>query len=191
MPRDDELPDVLKRLTRRHAVRLTHERLQSDTKSLIKQLKRGLKNTEKARTVQQQAALRAQIEEARLKKGREIEEQRRAKESERKPEPVSAKPIATVRSPWLGSQRAALIFLAIVGALWVIFLFLDELRASAAGGCGHGYDPPCHLNDIEFLSHVSDVTGLVLLAITLIAVLYCVPVVRKLLLSVLHGDRSS
>jgi formylglycine-generating enzyme required for sulfatase activity len=53
MPHADELPDTLKPLARRNAVRLTHERFRADTDSLIGALQRALKGAEEARAKQQ------------------------------------------------------------------------------------------------------------------------------------------
>jgi formylglycine-generating enzyme required for sulfatase activity len=53
MPHADELPDSLKPLARRNAVRLTHERFRADTESLIGALQRALKGAEEARAKQQ------------------------------------------------------------------------------------------------------------------------------------------
>ncbi len=53
MPHADELPDSLKPLARRNAVRLTHERFRADTESLIGALQRALKAAEEARAKQQ------------------------------------------------------------------------------------------------------------------------------------------
>jgi TIR domain len=44
MPRSDQLPDALKPLARRHAVRLTHERFKADTEGLIHALRRALES---------------------------------------------------------------------------------------------------------------------------------------------------
>jgi hypothetical protein len=48
MPRPEELPEVLRPLARRNAVRLTHERFRSDTQGLIKAIQQALE--EKAST---------------------------------------------------------------------------------------------------------------------------------------------
>ena len=49
MPRPEQLPETMKSLARRNAVRLTHERFRSDTQALIAALQRALKNAEEAR----------------------------------------------------------------------------------------------------------------------------------------------
>jgi hypothetical protein len=58
MPRSDELPDPLKPLTRRNAVRLTHERFRSDVEGLVRALKLALKEIDAER----QAAEKKQAE---------------------------------------------------------------------------------------------------------------------------------
>lgn len=49
MPRADQLPDTLKPLVARHAVRLTHERFRPDADGLINALQRALKAAKEAR----------------------------------------------------------------------------------------------------------------------------------------------
>src|SRR5262249_42453050 len=49
MPRAEQLPESMKALARRNAVRLSHERFRSDTQALIVALQRALKNAEDAR----------------------------------------------------------------------------------------------------------------------------------------------
>jgi formylglycine-generating enzyme required for sulfatase activity len=61
MPRADELPDAMKPLARRNAVRLTHERFRPDTQGLIGALKRALESAENVRKAEE-AARRAEAE---------------------------------------------------------------------------------------------------------------------------------
>ena len=49
MPRSDELPDAIKPLARRNAVRLTHERFCADVQGLIKALRQALREAEATR----------------------------------------------------------------------------------------------------------------------------------------------
>src|SRR5262245_5063873 len=42
MPRPDELPEAIKPLARRHAVRLTHEKFKADTQGLIRAIQQAL-----------------------------------------------------------------------------------------------------------------------------------------------------
>jgi TIR domain-containing protein len=56
MPRSDELPEAMKPLARRHAVRLTHERFRADTEGLIKALRRALEDADDARKAQTRQA---------------------------------------------------------------------------------------------------------------------------------------
>jgi hypothetical protein len=94
MPRADQLPETLKPLATRNAVRLTHERFRSDTGALIVALQRALKIAEDARKAKADAAARAEAEQERereeqaaleqAKALRELEEQaRRDKEQAR------------------------------------------------------------------------------------------------------------
>jgi hypothetical protein len=76
MPRSDELPEAIKPLARRHAVRLTHERFRADMQGLVKALQDALEEAD---------ALR-RAEDARGK-AREAEEcDRAATEEERRRE---------------------------------------------------------------------------------------------------------
>lgn len=56
MPRADDLPEALRPLSRRNAVRLTHERFRSDTQGLIKALQQSLEEIEAGRRADAQAA---------------------------------------------------------------------------------------------------------------------------------------
>jgi TolB-like protein len=83
MPRTHELPDAIKPLATRNAVRLTHERFRSDVQGLVTALQRGLRNIEDARTG---AAARLDEEakaDRRAQEDREAEAKRRADEEER------------------------------------------------------------------------------------------------------------
>jgi hypothetical protein len=57
MPRPEQLPPELAPLTRRHAVRLTHERFRVDTEGLIKSLQRPLDDIAAARHPESEAAI--------------------------------------------------------------------------------------------------------------------------------------
>jgi hypothetical protein len=65
MPRAQDLPDSLKRLATRNAVRLTHERFRSDVQGLIGALQRALKSAEDAREAQAETEPRDSIEKQR------------------------------------------------------------------------------------------------------------------------------
>ena len=56
MPRADELPEAIRPLARRHAVRLTHERFRTDAQSLVKALQQALEQAEALRLAQVDAA---------------------------------------------------------------------------------------------------------------------------------------
>ena len=88
MPSPDELPDAMKPLARRNAVRLTHERFRADTQALITALQRALKNAEDARAAEadaarlaEQAKTQRRDEEAR-QKAAEAKALERAREEE-------------------------------------------------------------------------------------------------------------
>ena len=80
MPRPDDLPDTLRPLARRNAVRLTHERFRSDAQGLIRALQDGLKEIEAQREAEAEAKRRAQTEAE--QKQREAEAARQAAEEE-------------------------------------------------------------------------------------------------------------
>ena len=52
MPRPDELPDAIRPMARRHAVRLTHERFRADAQGLVKVLREALDEAEAARILE-------------------------------------------------------------------------------------------------------------------------------------------
>jgi hypothetical protein len=68
MPRPDQLPDDLRPLARRNAVRLTHERFRADTQGLVKSLRQSLQEIEALREAEAEAARRAQAEEERKRR---------------------------------------------------------------------------------------------------------------------------
>jgi hypothetical protein len=71
MPHPEQLPEVLRPLARRNAVRLTHERFRADTQGLVKALEHALAEIEEARQ-----------EQAKAEAGRRADEQRRLQEAE-------------------------------------------------------------------------------------------------------------
>jgi formylglycine-generating enzyme required for sulfatase activity len=94
MPSRDELPEAIRPLARRNAVRLTHERFRADAQGLVKAIQQALEEASALRQAQVDAAQKAHSEEARKrneeaarlreKTQREVEEQaRREKERAR------------------------------------------------------------------------------------------------------------
>jgi chemotaxis protein histidine kinase CheA len=92
MPHADELPEPMKSLATRNAVRLTHERFRSDVQGLIVGLQRALKSVEDGRAAQAEAerhdGLRREAEAEERRKAhtaaeRREAEQRREEEEER------------------------------------------------------------------------------------------------------------
>ena len=81
MPRADELPEGLRPLARRNAIRLTHERFRADVQGLVKALQQALKEIDERQQKQAEAeaAQRAEAERSR----QEAEAARRAEEEER------------------------------------------------------------------------------------------------------------
>jgi hypothetical protein len=97
MPRPNELPEAIRPLVTRNAVRLTYERFNTDTQGLIKALQKALEDIETARDAE--AARRAQVDKERKRQREEAErraeEERRRKQSEIewssiRPEPLAA-----------------------------------------------------------------------------------------------------
>ena len=88
MPSADHLPESLRPLARRNAVRLTHERFKADVSALIKQLEKALQNAEALRQAEQFAEVRR----------REAETEARATASQRQqtglPQGLSSEQIA-------------------------------------------------------------------------------------------------
>jgi hypothetical protein len=86
MPRPEDLPEAIRPLARRNAVRLTHERFRADTQGLIKALQQSLDEIEALRKAEEEAARRAQAEEEERRKKAEIEARERAAEERRRQE---------------------------------------------------------------------------------------------------------
>lgn len=78
MPQPEELPEVLRPLVRRNAVRLTHERFRADTQGLVKAIQQGLAEIDAQRKAEAEAARHAQEEDER--KRQEVEAARHARE---------------------------------------------------------------------------------------------------------------
>jgi hypothetical protein len=86
MPRPEELPEAIRPLARRNAVRLSHERFRADAQGLIKALQRALEEVEALRQAHAEAERKRQEDaaNARAQAQREAEEQaRRDKEQAR------------------------------------------------------------------------------------------------------------
>lgn len=82
MPRPDELPEALRPLARRNAVRLTHERFRADVQGLVKALERSLEEVAAVHRSQAEAEAARRAEDERQL--REAEAERRAEEEERR-----------------------------------------------------------------------------------------------------------
>jgi TIR domain len=90
MPHPEDLPEPLRPLARRNAVRLTHERFRADVQGLVKALQQGLSEIEAQRQAEAEARRRAQAEEERRRL--EAEAARRAEEeAQRKKAELEAK----------------------------------------------------------------------------------------------------
>src|SRR5262249_48981330 len=82
MPHPDDLPESLKPLARRNAVRLTHERFKADAQGLIKALQQALDAAEAERRAQAEAAQQAKAQEERRRQEEAAREQERVRREE-------------------------------------------------------------------------------------------------------------
>jgi outer membrane protein assembly factor BamD (BamD/ComL family) len=89
MPRPEELPETLRPLARRNAVRLTHERFRADTQGLVKALQQTLEEIGAQRQAQAEADSRTRVEEERRRQ--EAEAARRAEEERQRLEAETAR----------------------------------------------------------------------------------------------------
>jgi hypothetical protein len=120
LPRPEDLPEPLRPLTRRNAVRLTHERFRADVAGLVKALQHSLQEIEARREAEAEARRRAQAEEERrrqeaeaarlaeeeaLRKKAELEAQERAA-AERRQKEAEAKARAEAERAFGAAKRA-------------------------------------------------------------------------------------
>jgi hypothetical protein len=101
LPRSDELPEAVRPLARRNAVRLTHERFRADAQALIKALQQILKEAENVRAAEMEVARQAQADAERKREEEAARErarsQREAEEQARlEPERVRLAAIAAL-----------------------------------------------------------------------------------------------
>ncbi len=68
MPREDDLPEPMRPLARRHAVRLTHERFRADAQGIIKAVQQALHDSEALRRAEAETAREARATEERKRK---------------------------------------------------------------------------------------------------------------------------
>jgi TIR domain-containing protein len=101
MPRPEDLPEPIRPLARRNAVRLTHERFRSDTQGLIKALQQSLDEIEAHR---REAEAARHAEEAERKRIAEHEAQERAA-AERRREEALAKQRAEEERAFADARR--------------------------------------------------------------------------------------
>jgi hypothetical protein len=83
MPRAEHLPESLKPLSRRNAVRLTHERFKADASGLVKQLEKALQDVEAERQAATSAAAIEAKRRADEEAGKAAELERQEKERSR------------------------------------------------------------------------------------------------------------
>ena len=98
MPRADELPDAIRPMARRHAVRLTHERFRADAQGLVKVLQEALDEAEATR-------------KAEVIRQRPTEGNRKRQAKSKRPQPVESQSLdrpdaASVDLPQTGSRAA-------------------------------------------------------------------------------------
>jgi hypothetical protein len=120
MPRPDELPDTLRPLARRNAVRLTHERFRADVQGFVKALQKALDDAEAQR--------RAQAEQETL----EDQEGSKAAQSRQGTVPTTINPASVFATPahletskapgstkWLFASVMALCIVILSGGVWL------------------------------------------------------------------------
>jgi TIR domain len=84
MPRPEELPEAIRPLARRNAVRLSHERFRADAQGLIKALQRVLEEFDALRQADVEVARQAQAEkERKAKAAAEAEARAKAEQAEK------------------------------------------------------------------------------------------------------------
>jgi formylglycine-generating enzyme required for sulfatase activity len=86
MPHNDDVPESMRPLLRRHAVRLTHERFRADTEALIGALQRALKGAEEARAKQQ--VEREHQEQVERERQQQVERERQAQAERERQEQI-------------------------------------------------------------------------------------------------------
>jgi formylglycine-generating enzyme required for sulfatase activity len=126
MPRPDELPEAIRPLARRHAVRLTHERFRADAQGLVKALQQALEEVDALRRAQAEAARKAQAEEERKRAEATAIERAEARRLQR----------LQSQQVWRPSRLALLIGGAVVvgaAGIWVVFGLPTSVQMSDAG----------------------------------------------------------
>jgi hypothetical protein len=114
MPRSDELPEQMKPLARRHAVRLTHERFRADAQGLVKVIQEALEEVEALRREQAKGAGQTKVGDPR-RRVLEADRERR-KQAARQVRPDKASKQQEERQPRKVS-RPLLTGLALVAGL--------------------------------------------------------------------------
>src|SRR5262245_48765159 len=89
MPRTDELPENIRPLAWRNAVRLSHERFRADTQALIKAIQRALEEAQAPRRAQEEAE--AQAEELKQRQQQAAARQREQAQQEEEARPKAAR----------------------------------------------------------------------------------------------------
>jgi hypothetical protein len=102
MPRPEELPETMRPLTRRNAVRLTHERFRADAQGLIKALQQALDEIEALRQTQAEALRQAKLEEERK---REEEGERTRVQARREAEQQAQPDARLARTAGLSAEQ--------------------------------------------------------------------------------------
>ena len=128
MPRADELPEAIRPLARRNAVRLTHERFRTDTQALITALQKALEEIESLRRKQdgalEEARRRAEEEQSRQRaeeerRRHEVEaEQERAKAERKRAEERRLRDEAYAKRRADAKERRSQLWRSAASALW-------------------------------------------------------------------------
>jgi sugar lactone lactonase YvrE len=123
MPRPEELPEAIRPLARRNAVRLTHERFRADAQGLVKALQQAFDEVESLRQTQAEALRQAKLEEERKREeeaaSARAKAQRDAKEEARREKEQARLNRAPTRR-WLLARLGGLAAFAGV-LIWTIY----------------------------------------------------------------------
>lgn len=124
MPRPEELPEAIRALAKRNAVRLTHERFRADAQGLIKALQRALEDVEALRQAHAEAERKRQEDDANARAAaqRDAEEQARRDKEKARLTAIAGLPADQVSKAEEPRDLRADFFMGI--ALWFIFLDL-------------------------------------------------------------------
>jgi tetratricopeptide (TPR) repeat protein len=154
MPRPDDLPESVRPLTRRNAVRLTHERFRADAQGLVKALQRNLEEAEalraqadRERKQEEEAARLRSLEQLQAEARRRTDEDARRKQADveargrTETDTLGAKPevtryesfphVSTAKPEWIRRWRPTRQGLLLGTALVIVLAVISALVLSS------------------------------------------------------------